>query len=149
MSGIKNDAGKPRTDFLPPLPLVEVARAMGHGALKYDPWNYRKGFKRTRLLGAALRHLFAWAAREDKDPDSGLSHLAHAAASCLMLLDMEILDVGEDDRWRGEPKVETPYVRRVEWLPGEPLPTPDPAPSAKTPKPCWCGSPHGFEVPAG
>ena len=44
----------------------------------------------SRLLGAALRHLFAWGAGKGKDDETGRSHLAHAAACVLFLLDYEM-----------------------------------------------------------
>jgi len=47
--------------------------------------NWRKGIEITRLIGAALRHLFAFLRGEDNDPESGLSHIAHCSC-CLMFI---------------------------------------------------------------
>lgn len=52
----------------------------------------------SRMLGACLRHLFSWAKREEADPESGLSHLAHAACCVLFLIDYERRGAGQDDR---------------------------------------------------
>lgn len=38
-------------------------------------------------LNAMLRHIHATLDGEDKDPESGKSHLAHVSACCLILLD--------------------------------------------------------------
>lgn len=90
--------GKVRLDLLPFDALTEVAKAYEHGNLKYEEWNWLLGAKWSRYIAATLRHLFAWALGEDKDPDSGLSHLAHAGASVLILLTYERRGLGEDDR---------------------------------------------------
>jgi len=95
----KNDNEKPRTDLLPPRALVEVAKVFGYGAEKYGDWNWSlgKGLPASRVYAAALRHLFAWWSGEDKDQETGVTHLAHAACSVLMLLDL-MLRGGIDDR---------------------------------------------------
>lgn len=89
-SGVKHDAGKPRTDLLPPLALLEVAKVMGFGAQKYSEYNYR-GLAQNRIVGSLLRHVYAHMAGEKADQETGYSHLAHAASCALMLLDVELL----------------------------------------------------------
>lgn len=96
---IKYDDEKVRLELLPFQALGEVGKAFTWGAKKYEDHNYRKGFRWTRLVGSILRHTFAWASGENLDPESGLSHLAHAGATVLMLLDAEVNELGEDDRW--------------------------------------------------
>ena len=60
--------------------------------------NYRKGFLWLRLAAATLRHMYAWIWGEDKDPESSLSHLAHAGASLCMLIDLVVNNLGQDNR---------------------------------------------------
>ena len=84
-------------DFItkPPLELVPMAltrgcaRALGHGAKKYAPNNWRRGMRWGEVFGALKRHLDAWNEGEDidaqEDGGSGLNHLDHAAA-CLAFL---------------------------------------------------------------
>ena len=96
--GVKHDNGKPDLSLLPYPALEELSRAMMFGAKKYGRNNYRKGMAWTRLLGACLRHVTAFSFGEDKDPESGLSHLAHAGACILFLLTYEKLKLGKDDR---------------------------------------------------
>lgn len=100
--GKKFDQGKPRMELLPPLALEEIAKVLTFGAQKYDPWNWAKGISYSRLLGAALRHLLAWGRGENTDPESGLSHLAHAGCCVLFLLHMEKLKPEMDDRFKTE-----------------------------------------------
>jgi hypothetical protein len=95
---VKFDSEKVPLDLLPFEALVEVGKVLNFGAKKYARHNWRKGFHWSRLLGAALRHLFSWARGEDRDPETGLSHLAHAACTVLFLLSHELEGLGEDDR---------------------------------------------------
>lgn len=100
----KKDNGKTRPELLPFAALVEVSEVLRFGAEKYKDHGWRKGLVWSRLLGAALRHLFAWGAGEDKDPETGRSHLAHAACCVLFLLDYEMTGgYGHlDDRAKGK-----------------------------------------------
>lgn len=93
-----------------PAAILQVGRAFGYGAKKYadDNWRHGNGLAYRRLLGAALRHCYQWSSHENLDPESGLPHLAHAAASVLMLLDLVLHKHGVDDRW-------VPPAERVEY----------------------------------
>lgn len=83
----KFDQGKPRMELLPSSALLEISKVLTEGAKKYDPWNWAKGLQYSRLIGAVMRHVSAWKDGEDKDPETGLSHLAHAACGLMFLLD--------------------------------------------------------------
>lgn len=68
--------------------LDDVARAFEHGAAKYGVNNWR-GIEWTEKAAleyrsAMLRHLFADAIGERLDPESGVSHRAHACASAMI-----------------------------------------------------------------
>lgn len=102
IAAVKFDADKPRPELLPSDALMEVAKVMAFGAKKYDDENWRKGFEWTRLLGSCHRHLHAWNAGENKDPESGLSHLSHAACNILFLLEHELKGLGKDTRHKYE-----------------------------------------------
>lgn len=99
--GKKDDTDKVRTELLPADALIEVAKVLTFGAKKYDPWNWKKGMNWSRLIGACFRHMFSWVTGEDKDPESGLSHLAHASCCVLFLLDYSLHSIGKDDRYKG------------------------------------------------
>jgi hypothetical protein len=96
--GRKDDNGKPTFDLLPFEALAEVQRVLDFGAQKYEAWNWARGMKWLRLWNACMRHLWAWVRGEDLDPESGLSHLAHAVCCLLFLLAFIRSDRGEDDR---------------------------------------------------
>ncbi len=96
--GVKYDSGKARWDLLPFDALDEVAEVLRYGANKYAARNWEKGMAWSRLLGAALRHLGAWALGNDVDEESEMPHLAHAACCVLMLLALVERGVGADDR---------------------------------------------------
>ena len=103
--GIKNDSLKPRMSLVPQLAIYLVARVMTYGEKKYKTYNWQNGFDWTFLADAWQRHGVAFLLGEDMDPESGEPHLAHLAASCLMLLENCYLWPDRDDRseiWKTE-----------------------------------------------
>lgn len=101
VEGVKHDAGKPRMELLSTIALREMSVVLTKGAQKYADHNWRKGMAWSRLGGAALRHVFAWLGGEDKDPEFGCHHLAHAAVCCMFLIEYAVTKTGTDDRWGG------------------------------------------------
>lgn len=101
---VKFDTNKVPLELLPTPALEAIAEVLAAGKVKYSAWNWANGFMWTRLLGATFRHLFAWARGEDKDPETGLSHLAHAGCCILFLLTHERCKLGTDDRFKLEVK---------------------------------------------
>ncbi len=97
---LKFDTDKPRMELLDSYAMEQIALVMTFGAKKYADHNWRKGFKWSRLIGAALRHITAFARGEDKDPESGLSHLAHAGCCIMFLLWHEQAQPALDDRYK-------------------------------------------------
>ena len=97
-SGTKFDAGKPAFHLLPDDAISEIQKVLEFGAQKYAPRNWEKGMAWSRVWNAALRHLWAWVRREKSDPETGLSHLAHAGCCILFLISYELRRAGEDDR---------------------------------------------------
>lgn len=100
--GTKHDGEKIRLELLPTRALEEIGKVLTFGAKKYDAWNWAKGFAWSRLIGATFRHLFAFARGEDRDPETGLSHLAHAGCCILFLLEHVLGGLGTDDRYKGK-----------------------------------------------
>jgi hypothetical protein len=95
----KFDTNKRCWSACPTKALEELADVMTMGMKKYGKHNYLQGgLEYSRLWDAALRHLCAWYQGEDKDEESGLSHLAHAMACCGMLLEYQKRNLGKDDR---------------------------------------------------
>lgn len=80
-------------NLIPMDEMEEVVRAMMDGSHSYqfsdhyqDPPNYMKCPEPLMYYNAAMRHLQAWKRGELQDSRSGLHPLAHAAASCLILM---------------------------------------------------------------
>lgn len=96
--GQKFDQDKPRMDLLDSDAIEQLAMVLGFGAKKYAAHNWRAGISTSRLVAAALRHLFAYLRGENNDPESGLSHVAHAMCCCMFLLGRT--EKAMDDRWR-------------------------------------------------
>ena len=96
--GQKFDSDKLRYELLPPELLEEVARVLTFGAHKYSARNWELGMAWSRPFAALMRHMWAWWRGEEKDPETGYSHLSHAACCIAFLVSYEARNVGTDDR---------------------------------------------------
>lgn len=82
----KLDAGKAPWHLLPFDALASVVAVLAFGAQKYSVRGWEAGIDFSRLFSAAMRHMTAWWYGEDTDPETGISHLAHAVCCLLFLL---------------------------------------------------------------
>lgn len=96
----KNDIidNKNMLQLIPSLAIERIGEVFTYGARKYSGWNWAKGIEYSRLYGALQRHMNAWYRGENKDPETGKSHLAHAGCCLMMLLELEELRPDLDDR---------------------------------------------------
>lgn len=85
-TGIKYDQGKSRWDLLPWDEVRDVADVFTYGSVKYGDRNWEKGIDDSRLFAALMRHVTAVLNGDENDAESGMPHLAHAAANILMWL---------------------------------------------------------------
>ena len=83
---LRYNNGKPDFSLLPLSTLTEVVRVLEYGAEKYERNNWLKPTNWEVSFGCLMRHMSAWQAGEDNDPESGRSHLAHAACNILQML---------------------------------------------------------------
>ena len=85
---VRHDEGKTNWSLMPFEALEEINKVLEFGATKYaaNNWQEGTGFKYSRVLNSLLRHVFAFMRGEDKDPESGLSHMAHAGCNVLFIL---------------------------------------------------------------
>lgn len=98
-TGRKDDSEKVRVDLVDPLALESLAAVLTFGAKKYDDNNWRGGIHYSRLIGATLRHVLAFSKGEDIDPESGLSHIDHAACCLMFLSNLSKTRKDLDDRY--------------------------------------------------
>jgi len=99
-NAMKFDTDKLPVNLLSTEALNQTAAVLKFGADKYHAHNWRDGFAWSRPLAAAMRHIMAFNDGEDKDPESGLSHLAHAACCIMFLLEFEKTHPELDDRYK-------------------------------------------------
>ncbi len=97
--GQKYDCGKVRMELLDPEAIEQLAKVLTFGANKYAAHNWRGGIAFSRLIAALLRHVFAFIRGEDRDPESGLPHIAHAMCCCMFLLGLRARSEF-DDRYK-------------------------------------------------
>lgn len=96
--GTKFDSEKPRLELFSPVAMEEICKVLTFGAKKYEPYNWAKGIKYTRVLGGVLRHIYAYMRGENLDPETGISHLAHASCGLMFILHYEKFRSEFDDR---------------------------------------------------
>lgn len=90
---------KPPLGLIPGTARVLLAQAFADGVAKYGPANWRESpVSASTYVNAAERHLTSWYDGEAVASDSGVHHLAHAAACLLILLDAEANGTLNDDR---------------------------------------------------
>lgn len=96
--GVKFDLGKLRYDLMPWFAEQEAARVYTIGAKKYGDNNWRGGFKWSRIIGAAKRHLAAFVRGEKYDPEDGQLHLSSLRWCADVLMEFDEFKLGQDDR---------------------------------------------------
>jgi hypothetical protein len=102
---MKYDDDKPPVALIPPECIIEIAKVLNMGAKKYGPWNWRDDLSNTtfsRTYSSIQRHLNAYWQGEDDDPESGLSHLAHAATQIMILMIQHQDGKEMDDRYKAK-----------------------------------------------
>jgi len=87
MKGRKEEDGKPDTGYLVDLypALQEVLKVLSHGAKKYGRSNWRK-VSAVKYRKALIRHSLT----RGRDEETGIDHLAHAAADALLALQVKL-----------------------------------------------------------
>lgn len=98
MEGKKFDEAKLPWHLLPGDAVEEIVKVLDFGAKKYSERNWEQGMSWNRPFAALMRHMWAWWRREEADPETGLSHLAHAGCCILFLLAYEKRTIGKDNR---------------------------------------------------
>ena len=79
--------------------IAEIGLGMLEGARKYGRHNYRiAGVRASVYYDALFRHITAWWEGEDIDAESGMSHVAKAITTLVVLRDAMLNDKLEDDR---------------------------------------------------
>lgn len=96
--GRKDDSEKLPWGLLPFDALNEIVKVLLFGKTKYGARNWERGMDWNRPFDALMRHMTAWWQREDRDQETGTSHLANAGCCLLFLLAYEIRGIGRDNR---------------------------------------------------
>ena len=90
----KDTKGKPQLSLIPYTALVEIAHVREFGVEKYGDDEAWYDVPTKDFLDAALRHIYKYLSGAADDPESGRSHIAHAATSLVLALSIE-----QEDRY--------------------------------------------------
>lgn len=96
--GLRYNSGKAEMHQVPTSLMRGVAEVLMYGEQKYAKGNWKKGMKWTIPYDCLMRHMYAWLDGEEKDAESELSHLYHAAANIAMLIEYKETHKELDDR---------------------------------------------------
>ena len=95
------DEGKLPLAWLPWAAIDELSKVQQYGHKKYADFNnYRKGMEVSRNLSCALRHIRSYLVGNDRDSESGCSHLAHALCRVAFVIQNIHDGTAIDDRYR-------------------------------------------------
>lgn len=85
--GVKTVMVSPKSgvQMIDPEFILGIGDVLTYGAKKYAENNWMRGMSWTTVFGAVLRHCLSWFGGEERDPESGLPHLHHAACSLMFL----------------------------------------------------------------
>lgn len=88
--------------LLPTAALRYTAQVLLLGATKYGEYNWRRsgGIEINTYVAAMMRHLTQFMDGEDFDEESGITHLAHIAATCFILIDAAVCGKLIDNRYK-------------------------------------------------
>lgn len=92
---------KPPIELLPPMAVLEAAKAMGFGVEKHGRGNFlnRPDISITGQVGKAGRHIFQWLSGKDLNtPENEVHHLGCAIADLMTALELIKRGSGIDDR---------------------------------------------------
>lgn len=98
--GIRHDSDKLAWHLVPMHLLEGMVRVLMFGAKKYTAHNWRKGHHYSRITNSLQRHLNAFQAGEEIDPESGLPHVDHILCNALFLSGAIREHKELDDRFR-------------------------------------------------
>jgi hypothetical protein len=101
--------------LIPPAAKHYLAEAMGDGAKKYGPFNWREHrVTASTYIGAAQRHIDAWWDGEDVSADALVHHLGHAMACMAIILDALTIGKLNDDRPEkgAAPRLQSDFAER-------------------------------------
>lgn len=102
--GLRYNNGKLRWSLVDFDALEDMVKVLEFGAEKYDDHNWKKGLNTTQVCESLMRHLTAYLRGEDKDPESGLSHIGHIQCNAMFLSYMEKFKKDFDDRHKDKNK---------------------------------------------
>jgi hypothetical protein len=85
VSATRYNKGKREWSLVSFTALEGLVDVLSFGLTKYSRDNWKKGLKQTETADSLMRHLFAYLRGEDKDPETGLSHISHVQCNAMFM----------------------------------------------------------------
>ena len=106
---LRYNEGKPELSYVLTYPraLESLAAVNMYGASKYTRGNYLRGANWTEYVDSLMRHLTAFYAGEDVDPESQHPHVGHIMYNAAILAQMYHTRKDLDDRLNAETMAST------------------------------------------
>ena len=85
--GVKGVMKSPKSNvhMIDPMFTLGIGDVLTYGANKYAANNWMRGMAWSEVFGGVCRHLLQWFCGQDRDVESGLPHLHHAACGIMFL----------------------------------------------------------------
>lgn len=94
---LRYNNGKLRYSLTSPLAIEGLVKVLEYGAQKYEPHNWKKGFRYTSIIDSTMRHIEKLRAGELIDPESGLPHIDHIGCNWMFLSHYMKTNTGTND----------------------------------------------------
>jgi len=88
-TGIKTDnalrynEGKPKWHLVDFESLIPLVRVLEYGAVKYEPFNWKKEMKREDVLDSMMRHMVSLISNKEIDEESKQHEIGHIMANAM------------------------------------------------------------------
>jgi hypothetical protein len=111
--GLRYNSNKTKWGLVPFSALTPMVEVLEFGAEKYEALNWMKGLSIREICESLLRHTFAFMEGEDKDSESGISHVGHMQCNTLFLGWMSQYRPDKDDRYKVDEFILDDFKRAI------------------------------------
>lgn len=79
----RHNSGKPKWHLVDLESLTPLVRVLEYGAVKYEPFNWKKEMSREDILDSMMRHMVSLLSNKEIDEESKQHHIGHIMANAM------------------------------------------------------------------